>query len=251
MDITVLVLTQNSEATLERTLKSLTPFGSVIVVDGGSKDKTQEICRAHGAEFISNPFKGFSDQRNFALSKCESEWAFFVDSDEEVTEELADHLNSITGGELYGVYRTEYFNGLEIKEGFGGNCYQQRFFRADLFHYVGKVHEHPVRVDGKPFETLFIDKKYRLHHNPNNDLELMVKKLGSYSTLMAKDKISRGRKTPLLTVFFAFNWYSIKYCIKNRKSGHRGFILAFLEGVNKALIYLYLYENKNKSGEVS
>ena len=57
----------------------------VIVVDGGSTDRTVEIARARGATVIENPWPGFAAQRNVALDAAKGTWVLELDADERVT----------------------------------------------------------------------------------------------------------------------------------------------------------------------
>ena len=52
--LTIVILTQDNENTIERTLKSVQNIGFTIVVDGGSSDRTEEICRRFELDFIKN-----------------------------------------------------------------------------------------------------------------------------------------------------------------------------------------------------
>jgi glycosyltransferase involved in cell wall biosynthesis len=71
-------------------------FDEIIVVDSGSQDMTEQITHSYMGQFIVNRFIGFSEQRNFAISKATHEWCLVVDSDECVTEELKNELYKIT-----------------------------------------------------------------------------------------------------------------------------------------------------------
>jgi glycosyltransferase involved in cell wall biosynthesis len=89
LPLTCIVLAQNSAPILDRCLRSLAFADDVLVVDGGSHDDTVSIARACGARVLVNPWPGFAEQRRFALAHVKHEWAFFCDSDEEVSQELA------------------------------------------------------------------------------------------------------------------------------------------------------------------
>ncbi len=90
----VVMLTFNEELNLPKALASIGSRAPVVIVDSESSDRTAEIARAHGAEFIVHPFVDYASQRNFALAQVEDRfrWIFFLDADEELTPELWDEL---------------------------------------------------------------------------------------------------------------------------------------------------------------
>src|SRR5690349_12844345 len=107
LPVSCLVLAQNCATILPRCLRSLAFADDILVVDGGSHDDTVEIARALGARVIVNPWPGFAEQRRFAIRNAKHEWAFFCDSDEEVSQELASEIRTIWEGEARpsGAYR--------------------------------------------------------------------------------------------------------------------------------------------------
>ena len=61
------MIVQDEEARLPAALASVAFCDEVIVVDGGSGDRTMEIARNAGATVVENPWPGFAAQRNVAL----------------------------------------------------------------------------------------------------------------------------------------------------------------------------------------
>ena len=57
--ISVLILTQNSEKTIERALKSVSSFDEVLVVDGGSSDNTECLVKVSLIRFVKILFRVF------------------------------------------------------------------------------------------------------------------------------------------------------------------------------------------------
>lgn len=90
----VLMLTFNEELNLPKALASVGGRAPVIIVDSESTDRTAEIAREHGAEFIVHPFADYASQRNFALAQVAERfrWIFFLDADEEFDAALWDEV---------------------------------------------------------------------------------------------------------------------------------------------------------------
>ncbi len=80
------VIAKNSAATLPACLASVNGLvDSMVVVDTGSCDGTQEIAKQHGAELISFTWCGdFAAARNAALTATATDWVLVLDADEEL-----------------------------------------------------------------------------------------------------------------------------------------------------------------------
>jgi glycosyltransferase involved in cell wall biosynthesis len=159
LPVTVVVPTLNEELMLGECLSRLTRFAKVVVVDSGSKDRTVEIARAHGAEVLAFEWNGrFPKKRNWTLAHhaFHTPWVFFLDADELVTEAFCDELAAtlpITPHVGFWVTYTNWFLGRRLRHGganrklaifrVGAGEYEriddQRWSRLDM-----EVHEHPV-----------------------------------------------------------------------------------------------------------
>lgn len=109
----VLILSFNNAATIERALTSVADFDEVLVCDGGSTDGTQDIARSHGARLLEQPSEykdaagrivDFAAVRNSVYRQVRNPWFLFVDSDEYISDELRDEIRSITESFDEGVY---------------------------------------------------------------------------------------------------------------------------------------------------
>lgn len=250
--ISVLILTHNSDKTLVRTLESVKNFDEIIIVDSGSTDLTEQIAHSYIAQFIVHRFTGFSDQRNFAVSKASHPWCLFVDSDEEVTPELAKTIYEVAKLEqalpLYRIFRTEYVLNKETLTGHGQSGYQERFFKKNRVKFQGDIHEYPV-IDGQKPDTEsnlvgHLPREARLNHDPNNSITTSIRKLGSYSILKAQEKIKGGRSTTALGIFFIFNLTFIQMFFKNLREGKRGFMAGTVEAIHRTIVKLLIYEHQ-------
>ncbi|NLX37563.1 MAG: glycosyltransferase, partial [Chloroflexi bacterium] len=91
--VTAAVLAANNEDDIDGCLASLAWADALLVVlDTRSVDRTAERARAHGARVVPHPFHDFGAQRNFALAQADTEWVFFLDTDERCTPALAAEL---------------------------------------------------------------------------------------------------------------------------------------------------------------
>jgi hypothetical protein len=82
------LIVQDEERTLPAALSSLAFCDEIVVIDGGSSDRTVALARSAGARVIENAWPGFAAQRNVALHAASGEWVLEVDADERVSPEL-------------------------------------------------------------------------------------------------------------------------------------------------------------------
>jgi glycosyltransferase involved in cell wall biosynthesis len=88
--LSVVIITKNEERHIRRCLESVREIADdVVVVDSGSTDGTEAICRELGARFLTRPFDGFTTQKNFALDQAAFDHVLSLDADESLSPELA------------------------------------------------------------------------------------------------------------------------------------------------------------------
>jgi len=93
MGLSVIIITLNEESNIARAIKSASFADQIIVVDSHSTDQTTAIAKQMGAEVFSEAFRGYGQQKNYAVSKCSHQWIFWLDADEEVDSQLAQSIN--------------------------------------------------------------------------------------------------------------------------------------------------------------
>jgi len=84
-EISVVLLTKNSAATVNKTLESIVSQtrkpDEIVVVDGNSKDDTQDIVKQYPVKLITESGLGFGHARNLGVKNAEGDIIFFIDSD--------------------------------------------------------------------------------------------------------------------------------------------------------------------------
>jgi glycosyltransferase involved in cell wall biosynthesis len=99
----VLVLTRNSAATLERCLRPLQHFGEILVHDANSEDNSVEIAKRYGAKVLkqydteekSVRVTHFTEMRLKQRAEAKYDWVLYIDSDEELSEAAALEIGEI------------------------------------------------------------------------------------------------------------------------------------------------------------
>lgn len=97
---TLITVTYNAEATLERTLRSVAeqtyPYIEHILIDGASKDRTVEIAKnfPHLAKVVSEPDHGLYDAMNKGLRMATGDYVCFLNAGDKL--HGADTLEKIS-----------------------------------------------------------------------------------------------------------------------------------------------------------
>jgi (heptosyl)LPS beta-1,4-glucosyltransferase len=101
--ISACIICKNAAAFIGVALDSLAWCDEIVVVDSGSTDATLEICRLHPSgkvRVISDAWRGYNPQRQFAAEQCRRDWVLLLDADEECSPELRREIESLGEREL-------------------------------------------------------------------------------------------------------------------------------------------------------
>ena len=188
-DVSVIIPALNEEIHVRRAVSSALPLGRVVVVDGGSRDRTKELATQAGAEVIEHSWTGYAAQKNWALANVEpsAEWVLFLDADEYLTPALSEEIASSTrAGAFDGFYipRRNIFLGRVLRHAWWYPDYQLRLFRAGRGRYENRlVHEHVV-LDGK---TGFLNEP--IMHENLKGIDAFVERHLRYAALEAEEML--------------------------------------------------------------
>lgn len=137
--LVVIILTFNSESSIDKVVQSCQAIASkILVVDSYSSDHTVEVAKNLGCEVVQHEFENYSKQRNWAQAYAAlppDTWVLHIDSDEVVSPELAKSIDNIItqpGEEIDGylIRRLSYFLGHPIRFGHINPSWHLRLFKA-------------------------------------------------------------------------------------------------------------------------
>lgn len=135
------MIASDEERRLPACLQSLDFCDELVVVDGGSRDRTAEIARAAGARVVENPWPGFAAQRNVALDHAQGDWILEIDADERVNPTLADSIRAMLadppGAEIRmaALPMRDVFLGHPLGPSARYPRYRHRLFRREAFRH--------------------------------------------------------------------------------------------------------------------
>jgi len=192
--LTVAVIALNEETHLGQLLPRLSWTDEVIVVDGGSVDRSVEVARSCGANVVERTFDHFANQRNAAMEASRGDWILFIDADERPTPCLITELRVRTTTESFAAYRVPIRSTIFGRRfRFSGTQDDQplRLMRRGSGRWDGAVHEQ-FGITGAVGRLTA-----HLEHFTLPNVAAFRRKMQRYTTLEAEARVAR-RQPPTL-----------------------------------------------------
>ncbi len=241
MKISVYIIAFNEAEKIRDCINSVLWADEIIVADSYSTDGTSEIAIELGAKVIHIPFNGYGDLRNQAISHCEGDWIFSLDSDERCTIEVRNEIIKIIDNatsDIYRVPRKNFFMGQWIKHsGWYPNFRQPQLFKKGKMSYDLKlVHEGFISHSDKEIGVL----NNIIWQFPFKNIEEVMHKANRYSTLGVTKLQDTGITGGVLKAFLHGLWSFTKHYIFKLGflDGGPGFVIAF--GNFEGTFYRYI-----------
>lgn len=249
--ISVVVIAKNEEGKIGDALASVKDLADeILVLDGGSTDKTIAIASKAKAKVVKQKGKSYSDWRNQGIKEAEGDWIFYLDADERVTPELKQEIRNIMISDksqcvAYAIPRKNIIFGREMKHGGWWPDYVKRLFKkAALGRWVGELHEDPV------FEGELGHLKSALVHLKHNNISEMIAKTNKWSVVEAKLLFGVGHPKMTWWRFFRIMTGELWYRLIVKKGfldGTEGTIYSIYQMFSRYVTYVKLWEMQNDS----
>jgi glycosyltransferase involved in cell wall biosynthesis len=266
--LSVVIITHNEEANIERTLASVQALvadgkGEIIVVDSGSTDRTVEIAKSFGARVFVEEWKGYAGQKNSAIDKATGDWILSLDADEELSDEppsgavgfsIPEFLRAVDRGRgekpypadlnSFRFHRRNYFLGRWIKHGGFWPDPKLRLFKRGSGRFEERAVHESLKVAGITYP---IGPDIVHHSYPT--LVDYIDHMNRYSSLGAEMVIAKGHGgfsvfnivlRPLAT--FIYNYF----CRLGFLDGREGLLLHLYHAVYVSWKYAKAWEIAHK-----
>jgi len=241
--LSVIVITKDEQDNIEDCLESVKWAEEIIIVDSGSTDKTEAICRKFTDNFYVKDWPGFGIQKQRSLELASHEWVLSIDADERVTPELKSEIidkitqNSNVGGYL--IPRLSNYLGKDIYHAGWYPDYTLRLVRRkDAYFTRDAVHEKMiVKRKVEKLSNHFV-------HFPFKNIEHHFQKMNDYSTLSANKMYEEGKKISwILIVLKTLLAFIRSYILKlGALDGWPGFTVSVSTSLSVYMKYVKLKE---------
>jgi len=249
MSLSIIVITKNEEAAIGNCLSSIAWADEIIVVDSGSTDRTEMICRQYTDNFYTNDWPGFGPQKNRALALATNEWVLSLDADEMISPELRLEIESVMNNpklhSAFAIPRRSSYCGKFMHHGGWWPDYVTRLFRKDSARFSNDLIHERIIVTGSLGRL-----KHPIIHDAFRDIEEVVETINRYSSIGAKMMHEREKRGTLSKAIFHGFWSFFQtYVVRaGFLDGREGFMLAVsnAEGTYYRYLKLMLLEEKMK-----
>lgn len=245
--VSVLICCANMGQTLEAACRSVDWADELVIVDSGSRDNTAEVAQQYASRYVTEPWRGYTEQLSYGTTLCRNDWVLVLDGDEECSPELGREILNLTDDELarfdvLRINRRNYLFGRHVRAWDPDQqtrlLHRQRCrWRDEVLHYAA-VPSDPARVR---------DLQGTIEHKRTSmagfDDYFSGRRMDARLTMVAEEMHRHGKRAGWLQLMsrplFAFiKFYFLKH---GYRDGLFGFLIAQKAAVSVQLKYAALW----------
>lgn len=241
--VSVVIIAKNEAHIIGTTLQSLQGLtDDVVVVDNGSTDGTQQLCRQLGATVLEVQWQGYGPTKNIGIKTAKYNWILNIDADEAIDEVLKKAIEGINVQAVDTVYLCRFKNffcGRWLRYGEWGTDKHIRLFNRQQVQWNdAAVHENLQLPDGTKEQVLH---GYILHYTVQH-LEEYMEKTMRYARLNAAKYHAAGKRAGFFKLRLApvFHFVQNYFLRAGFLDGWNGYLVARTQAWYTFLKYAYL-----------
>ena len=212
---TACVIVRNEEENLPQWIKCMQKLvDEMVVVDTGSSDNTILLAKQAGARVYEFPWvNDFAAAKNYAISKAEGEWIYFLDADEyfqpsdfsilRKTLRQYDKKQNVIGFVCRLINIDKDDNNRVLNE----NLHIRIFRNLPELRYVGEIHEQLV-YSGQGKKEMILMPKAIIYHTGYSARYDIIKGKRNLDILLAQKSKGQGKSSDIC--YIADAYYSMK-----------------------------------------
>lgn len=240
MRITATIITFNEERNIERCIRSVQGVvDEIIVLDSQSTDRTPEICKSLGVQFVTRDWQGYSDSKNYLNSLVTTDYILSLDADEALDENLKLAIlkcKEDSNPQVYAVNRLTNYCGKWIKHSGWYPDIKTRLFPKEGSCWDGAiVHEELI----SPANLKVVQLDGHLEHYSYYSFEDHRSRADRYSSLTAQKMSKAGKKASFMKPYLsALGRFISMYLLKaGFLDGKMGFKIAQISAQSNVFKY--------------
>jgi glycosyltransferase involved in cell wall biosynthesis len=241
--LSVVIITFNEGHHIAQCLKAAQAVSDeIVVIDSGSTDNTVEVCKAYGARVITNPWCGYSEQKNFGNAQASFDWILSLDADEVLNDALIQSIQIWKDHPQAASFkRMTNYCGTFIKHGGWYPDVKVRLFNRQETKWLGTIHE---VLRGLSKENTFLLEGDCLHYSYYS-VDQHYAQAEKFTTIQAADLFQQGKKSPWLKrVFSPISKFIVDYFFRlGFLDGKAGFTVARISAYATHLKYKKIHEH--------
>jgi glycosyltransferase involved in cell wall biosynthesis len=229
MPLSVVIITFNEEKNIGRCLDSVKEVADeIVVVDSLSTDNTLAIAREKGAIVHLQPFLGYIEQKNKALSYATYDFVLCLDADEALDKTLENSINEVKDNckaAGYTINRCTNYCGKFIRHGSWYPDKKLRLFNRAMGQWGG-INPHDKVLLSPAVPTQHI--KGDILHYSYNSLDEHISQNNRFSNISAETYFKKGKRSGWFKIIVNPVWAFVKcYFVRlGFLDGFLGFVIA-------------------------
>jgi glycosyltransferase involved in cell wall biosynthesis len=244
--LSVVVTTLDNAATLARCLAGVAWADEIVVLDSGSADATLQIAQAYGARIFTQPFAGYSAQKQAAIDRATHDWVLLLDADEALgagaraaIEQALDHP-AVAG---YRLPRREQMFWTFQHRASWTNTHLRLIDRRRC-----RMNDVPVHAAPDTDGATRVLRGADFVHYGEPDIATKVDKINAYSSGLVADKLRRRQRFLGVRMLFYPPVFFVRQYVFKRYflNGWAGFISAATGAFYVFLKYAKVYEARRR-----
>jgi len=188
-----------------------------------------------------NKFVNYSDQKNYAASKCKHDWVLSLDDDESLSPELIEEIKNLDfSSNAYSMPRMNYIFGKPIYHSDWSPESDRHvwLFRKSKSTWVNAVHEEVI-VNGSIGRLVHP----KIHQNYQS-VEQFLEKMNSYTTFEAQ---SRKFSWLMLCIYPVWKFIRHYFVFFGFLDGWHGLFLSYLQAIYGLQVYVKAWQKTKSS----
>ena len=249
--LSIVIITFNEEKNIRRCLDSVRAIADeIVIVDSNSTDKTAEIAAEFNAKFIVQPFLGYIEQKNFALSKSSNDFVLSLDADEALDETLKSNIQKAMvnpSADAFMMSRMTHYCGQWIRHGAWYPDKKIRLFKKSVAQWGGINPHEKIEVNANAkIGSLNGD----ILHYTYYSITEHIQQADNFTRILAEDLFKQGKKTNLIRIIVKPKFRFIRDFILKAGflDGYYGYIIARISAHAVFLKEIRLKEHWDKNG---
>lgn len=245
--LTAVIVAKNEAEMIVNCIDTLRWCDEVLVIDTASTDDTAQLAETAGARIVGFASPSMAKVRNEAIKRVKTDWVLYIDADERVTptlaKEIAVLLETTTASALT-LRRQNIHYGKTFHHGGWQQDLVTRAFKKEAFQeWFGDIHESPKFAG----EAVMV-KSPLLHLTHRNTVD-GLKKTISWTPIEAR--LLFEANTPPVTLRTILRKGIVEFVRrgllkKGYQDGMEGWIEAVVQGINRMLVYIQVWELQHK-----
>jgi glycosyltransferase involved in cell wall biosynthesis len=198
MKITATVITLNEEGNIADCLASLDFVDEIIVVDSGSSDRTEEVCRRNPrVRFFHQDWQGYGRQKNRAAELASHDWILNLDADERVSPELRQAIETadLASCSAARMARENYFGDRWVRHCGWYPDYTVRLYERRVCSFSEREVHESLEHDGR---VVTLDGNLR--HFTYAGISDYLRRMDRYSDLAARELYNSSKRCGVLAL---------------------------------------------------